>query len=155
MPEQPGVEIESGAAPPPSPAAVARTEQVLGVPLDKAYLAFLKQHNGGVPRQRYFPMGRNTKVVERFLCIAERGAPAPASTYDVSAVWGLIRARLAPKQVPFAVLFPGDFLCFDYQPGPAPRVVWWVHEASTPAEERTTTVAPSFDAFLAMLKSET
>lgn len=63
-----------------------------------------------------------------------------------------IEDRLNEYLLPFAVLFAGDMLCFDYREGSRPAVVVWLHEESaadcTPV---TKPVAANFDEFLSLL----
>lgn len=121
---------------------------------DPAYLAHLRKHHGGVPAKRYFRTARGTAhVVERFLNFA-RDDDAPAAQYRVANTWGLLEERLGTHLVPFADLFAGDFLCFDYARAGRPRVVVWIHEVSGPGEPHTELVARDFDAFLGLLSDE-
>mgnify|MGYP002624264043 CR=1 FL=1 len=54
--------------------------------------------------------------------------------------------------MPFADLFAGDMLCFDFSKPGRPKIVVWLHEKSPPDEPpETEFVAENFDEFLAML----
>lgn len=72
--------------------------------------------------------------------------------YDMSVVITQLDSRLGDdpdevgcKIIPFAYLFSGDFLCFDYRNDPAnPVVVLWDHNESEEFSPRTEFVAASF-----------
>jgi len=146
--------IPGTSAGPLDPQWVEHTQRLVGHAFDPEYLAFMGRQNGGPLRRRYLPVNGNVKVVERFLCLVDPRANPAEAIYDVGAVWSLIGARIGPSRVPFAVLFPGDFLCFDHgRPGP-PSVVWWKHEARPGATSEPIPVAPSFTALLDALRLE-
>ena len=140
---------------PLDPAVVRKAEKMMGRSFPADFLEFLGRHNGGVPRQRYFDLDGNVKVIERFLCLVER---APGNEehrqYHIGAVWSQISDRLNEDLVPFAALFPGDFLCFDFSAGETPAVVWWNHDLSLEDEPHTEPVAPSFADLLGTLRAE-
>jgi|SRR5688572_3383360 len=140
---------------PLDPARVLAVEQRVGHAFDEAFLELLVEQNGGPPLVRELRVEGRAKVLERFLCVVDARENPRDAIYDVGAVWTMLQGRLAPTLVPFAVLFPGDFLCFDHAaPGP-PAVVWWKHEAPAGvAAVPTVPVAPSFTALLAMLRRE-
>lgn len=146
------LEFEPGTiAGPPSTAYVKKKERMLGNPFDPAFLAFLQEHNGGVPKQRLFKVGRNEKVLERFLCLLPDYEDNALGDYDIGVVWSDIEDRLSDFLVPFAAVFAGDFLCFDHEDANPPRVVLWNHDLSEEDEPSTVPVADSFEAFLGML----
>jgi SMI1/KNR4 family protein SUKH-1 len=132
-----------------------KVEERIGRPFDTDFLAFLFEQNGGPPAARLLTVAGKAKVLERFLCLVDPQANPAEAIYDVGAVWAMLKGRLQPTLVPFAVLFPGDFLCFDYAaPGP-PAVVWWKHEAPAGAGPAAPVpVAPDFPGLLAMLQTE-
>jgi hypothetical protein len=140
---------------PLDPGRVLAVEQRLGHAFDEAFLEFLVEQNGGPPRVRLLSVEGRTKVLERFLCLVDPRENPRDAIYDVGEVWSMLQGRLAPTLVPFAVLYPGDFLCFDHAaPGP-PSVVWWKHEAPAGAPAAPTVpVAGSFTALLTMLRPE-
>jgi hypothetical protein len=132
-----------------------KVERMVGHPFDRAYLDFLSDQNGGPPRTRLLTVEGRTKVLERFLCLVEPARNAREAIYDVGAVWSMLKGRLAPPLVPFAILFPGDFLCFDHAAAGPPAVVWWKHEAPAGAPSATPVpVAPSFESLLRMLRRD-
>jgi len=128
------------------------TEDMLNLEFTPEFITFLKNHNGGVPKKRYFRLGKNVKVVEQFLCIfSNYKEDEKFGQFDIGVVWSQIEDRLNEFLIPFAALFPGDFLCFDYENGEAPTVVLWIHDQSGEGEPATKPVADSFEQFLAML----
>jgi hypothetical protein len=64
----------------------------------------------------------------------------------------MILDRLNDYLVPFAELFAGNFLCFDYEGGGRPKVVVWRHEDSRDESPYTEFVAANFDEFLTKLR---
>ena len=82
--------------------------------------------NGGVPEQRYFALGGNEKVVERFLSFVENYKDDPQGSYDIEVVWSHIEDRLDEGVCPFAAVFSGDFLCFDGRVSEEPIIVLWI-----------------------------
>jgi hypothetical protein len=67
--------------------------------------------------------------------------------------------RINDYLIPFAVLFAGDMLCFDYEnvdseTGGRPHVVVWFHEESEEDAPVTQLVADNFDEFLSVLHEE-
>jgi hypothetical protein len=140
---------------PLDPARVLAVERLVGHAFDEAFLEFLVEQNGGPPRLRLLTVEGRVKVLERFLCLVDPRENPRDAIYDIGAVWAMLKDRLAPGLVPCAVLFPGDFLCFDHAaPGP-PSVVWWKHEAPAGAPPAPTVpVAGSFTALLPMLRRD-
>jgi hypothetical protein len=134
-------------------AELRETEDLIGRALPARFVELLRRTNGGVPVQRYFSLGDNVKVVERFLCVVRRCPENEATAeYHVGAAWSQVVDRLM-GQVPFAALFPGDFLCFDYNQGEPLPVVWWNHDKSREDRPHLTPVAPSLAEFLKMLRA--
>jgi hypothetical protein len=74
--------------------------------------------------------------------------------YSVAGTWGTIEDRLGKYLLPFAELFGGDKLCFDYASGDRPRIVVWFHEQWELGNPHTETVAADFDEFLGLLSEE-
>lgn len=138
---------------PLDPGRVVTVEELVGHRFDQGFLELLTEQNGGPPLSRLLTVDGREKVLERFLCLVDPQSESREVIYDIGSVWSMLKGRFGPTLVPFAVLFPGDFLCFDHAaPGP-PAVVWWKHEApaGTPSVP-TVPVAPSFAAFVAMLR---
>lgn len=139
-----------------------RFQKVNGVPLPSSFAKMLLETNGGVPVENTFKMsdGR-VRLIERFLSLIEgRASAAVAGWYDIDVVISQLLGRLTEDPdstvsglVPFATLFAGDLLCFDYRTGPMPKVVVWDHEASEELAPVVTEVATSFDEFIPMLKA--
>ena len=148
----PALEFEPGTvAPPPTGTYVKKKERMLDHTFDPVFLAFLQTHNGCVPKQRLFKVGHEEKILERFLGLLPDYEDNALGAYDIGVVWSDIEDRLNEHLVPFAVVFAGDFLCFDHEEGSPPRVVLWNHELSEEDEPATSPVADSFEALLAML----
>lgn len=130
---------------------VRETEAMIGLNFEYTFLKFLEKNNGGVPKKRYFKLGNNTKVVDCFLCLIEDYQEHPKGDTDIGVVWSQIEDRLNDYLVPFAALFAGDFLCFDYKKEGAPKIVMWDHEKSEEDTPKTYLVAKNFNEFLDML----
>jgi hypothetical protein len=136
-------------------AYVEKLQRMLDLEFDPAWLAFLKDHNGGTPRQRYFKLGRNTKVLEFFFSLVpDYENDERFGQVDVGVVWSQIEDRLDEHLVPFAAVFAGDMLCFNHEEGGPPRVVLWDHERSEEDSPVTLPVADDFASFLSLLFEE-
>jgi len=145
------IAIEAGS----SPGAIADTqlkkvERALSVTFPAGFLEFLRASNGGVPVRKFFLLAGNEKVVERFLSIIADYKTNPLGMYDIEVTWSQIEDRLTAELIPFAALFAGDFLCFDFSVKP-PAVMLWNHDYSSEDSPDLTPVARSFEAFCAML----
>lgn len=138
---------------PLDPKEVEQAERFVGMRFDPDWVAHLALYNGGKPGKRNFDLGDNVKTLTRFLCIVPNfaGDREGHGAFDVRAVRIRIEDRLHDRLVPFAALYPGDYLCFDYAGPGRPRVVLWDHEKSRPGQPHTEPVADSFTAFLQML----
>jgi hypothetical protein len=150
------LEFERGTvAGPFSKAYVQTTQEMVNLQFAPDFLAFLEAHNGGIPKRRYFKMGSNQKVIDRFLSLVPNYSDNPEfGPYDIGVVWTQIEDRLNDSLVPFAALYAGDFLCFDSSGGGKPRVVFWDHERSDEGNPFTKPVADDFQQFLSMLTAE-
>jgi len=119
---------------------------------DRSYIDHLKKHHGGAPAKRYFHSASGTKhVIVRFLNFLKKGSNHPLEQYSVPCIWSMIDDRLGPFLVPFAELFAGDMLCFDFGKGAKPEIVIWFHELSQPNQPHTELVSKCFDDFLRVL----
>lgn len=127
------------------------TEDLMELEFPDEFLRFLDRHNGGVPRARHFRLGKNVKVVERFLALVKRYRTHPLGPFDIGVVWSSIEDRLNEFLMPFAVVYPGDFLCFDFTEHDDPPVVLWVHDRSSEDAPHLVPVADDFRAFLSGL----
>jgi SMI1-KNR4 cell-wall len=156
MPPQTGIEFEPGScAGPLDPTEVSSVERMIGLRFSRSYLEFLSNCNGGSPKSRNFDVPNNTKVIERFLCITKNYRDdARHGPYNVGVVWSQVGDRLNDYLIPFAALFGGDLLCFDYEGRKEPRIVWWDHEKSDELDPHTESVANDFSDFLEMLYSK-
>jgi len=122
--------------------------QAKEIKFDPDYLEHLPRFHGGAPGRRYFKTAKGTgHVITRFLNFLPDENDSTLAQYNVSGTWGLIEDRLGELHVPFAELFGGDMLCFDFRAIP-PQIVVWDHERSTEGNPYTESVAESFAAFL-------
>jgi hypothetical protein len=122
------------------------------IEFDPAYLRHLSRHHGGAPRKRCFKSSEGVEyVIEYFLNFVDYKKDNKLGWYNVGVTWGLIMDRLNDYLIPFAALFAGDFLCFDYEKASRPSVVVWLHEESRQDHPVTEYVAANFDEFLTKL----
>ncbi|MDQ3802174.1 MAG: SMI1/KNR4 family protein [Acidobacteriota bacterium] len=135
---------------------VSETEDMLRLKFEPDYLAFLEKHNGGVPKKQIFPLGDDEKVVERFLSfVPDYEDNEEFGYYDVAVVWSQISDRLNEYLIPFAIVYAGDFLCFDYEGGgEQAKIVLWNHDYSREMKPYTIPVADNFRQFLSMLYAD-
>ncbi|PXX46787.1 SMI1/KNR4 family protein [Undibacterium pigrum] len=132
---------------------VMEVESEIGIKFPLAYIDFMKHANGGKPIKQFFSIGSNEKVIERFLSFVEDYKNDELGLYDIEVVWSQIEDRLEEGVCPFAALFAGDFLCFDFQKGGVPSIVLWNHDAAARGNPCYQHVANSFDEFLTSLKA--
>lgn len=130
---------------------LAAVEDAMGIKFPHSYIDFLHLNNGGEPVQRFFKTGANEKVVERFLSLVEDYRQNQFGLFDIEVVWSQIEDRLDDGIWPLAVVYSGDFLCFDCRGLPSPRVVLWEHQSWGADALEPTVVADSFEQFLEML----
>jgi SMI1-KNR4 cell-wall len=133
---------------------VADTENMTGLDFTPDFLAFLKRYNGGTPKKRFFTLDKDLKVLEFFLCLEPDYSESDFGGTDIGVVWSQIEDRLNDYLVPFASVFAGDFLCFDYEDNDEPKIVLWNHDLSDEGEPVTEPVADSFEEFLSMLTDD-
>ena len=119
---------------------------------DPSYVEHLRSFNGGKPKTNCFiPPDGYERLVERFYNFVEPSKEHPRVTERVDVVWSQVDDRLGSFLIPFAELFAGDMLCFDFSKPGRPRVVIWLHEQSREDAPATEYVAENFDEFLKML----
>jgi hypothetical protein len=134
---------------------VKDTEEMLALDFTPDFLKFLKKHNGGISDKQYFKLDDDVKVVERFLCLCPDYEERPEfGQFDIGVVWSQIEDRLNDYLIPFAAVFTGDFLCFDYENNDPPKIVVWDHDLSEEDEPVTYPVADDFKQFLTMLTDD-
>jgi hypothetical protein len=155
--------VKSGSAlAPPSDALVARFEQVHRVHLPAPFVDLLRTANGGIPVRPCLTASRRERFVERFLCLLDDYKNVDGQN-DMRVVITQLEGRiivdgdaLGTPIIPVAALFGDDFVCLDFRENrDAPTVCIWFHEESTVFHPVTETIAPSFDAFLAMMHDGT
>lgn len=128
--------------------------------LPVAYKRFLLSGHGGYPVQNEFSHGGSLRMVEFFLPILDDPDEEEEGWRDTSVVLTELDGRILDDEdmvgmniIPFAALAGGDFVCFDFRKNPAgPDISVWDHERSEELAPHLEKVAPSFEAFLAMLK---
>lgn len=121
----------------------------------QSYVEHLRTFHGGRPGKRYFWTENGTAhVVVRFLNFLPSSSTNPLAHCSVPCTWSMFDDRLEPHLMPFAELFAGDLLCFDYEKAGEPRVVVWFHELSRPGKPYVEVVANDFDDFLSKLTDE-
>ena len=142
----------------PDSERMADVERKWRVKLPDEFRSLLMEYNGGIPEKREFQSGNRTRMIERFLCIKEKGTYEDYAWYDINVVITQVEERLAsnPHQkgdelIPIAALFAGDLLCLDYRASAIPSVCVWFHEESGEWEPVTEKVADSFSEFMSML----
>ena len=143
----------------PTDALLQEREAAWKVRLPDDYKEFIKNENGLIPSKRYFHVGNNEKVVERFLCVLENSKNNPLGMYDIDVVMSQLDERLFAHEdilgfelIPIAALFGGDFVCLNYaEDSENPRIYIWYHEESYELEPAVEFVANNFTEFLAML----
>ena len=119
---------------------------------DPAYLDHLSRHHGGIPKKRCFRSAAGHEFyIERFLNFVDEKTNKELGWYNVEVTWTQIEDRLNEYLIPFALLFSGNFLCFNHESDGRPTVVVWLHEESSEDEPVTEFVANNFDEFLAKL----
>jgi len=142
--------------PPPNPTEIAAFEEWLrktrsqNIVFGQDYLEFVKANHGGIPvDNRFITSTGKERMIVRFLNFVD--SDHPLSQYSVEGTWGLISDRVGKHLVPFAELFAGDMLCFDFSESRNPQVVVWLHEMSEPQSPVVDYVAPSFEEFIKMV----
>lgn len=144
----------------PSDSCVASFEKYCRTKLPEDFLEFTCYGNGGYPKKGSFKHFNNERLIERFLPLMDDpNADSSNGQYDMAVVETQIGERLTsnPDQIgctliPFAALFAGDFLCFDYRENmKSPVVVLWDHSRSEEFSPFTEPVANSFSELIAAL----
>lgn len=137
----------------PSKDCILSFEKYCRATLPPDFVEFLQYGNGGQPKKSVIPYKNGNLVIERFLPLMdEPDSDELNGQYDMSVVETQIGERLTDdpdligcKIIPFAALFAGDFLCFDYREDEKnPRVVVWDHEQSEEFSPYVELVAASF-----------
>jgi hypothetical protein len=144
------------------PVACKRFEKWLqtGYPnivFDSDYIQHIQSTNGGIPVQNLFMTSRgHERLIERVMHFKDLPAEHPLDADGVEVAHTLVGMSEAfdDQLIPFASLFAGDLLCFDFRnldAGNKPPVVVWLHEESDIDNPATDYVAPSFREFVKML----
>jgi len=114
---------------------------------DEDYLADVIEYNGARPITRCILLPSGEKIsIERFLNYSDlkRISDVALRSFNANVVWSAIEDRLNIYLLPFAALSGGDFLCFDYEAGFPPQIVYWRHDLSEEGSPSIEFVANSF-----------
>lgn len=145
--------------PMPSAELLAERERKWRLVLPTDYKDFIVNYNGGIPNEKSFESNMHGYAIQRFLCILKDVRENPNGCYDISVIESQIGERLTDNEdligvevLPFAELFAGDYVCFDYrQDKNNPCVCVWSHEESGDFEPVTYKAANTFSEFVQML----
>lgn len=119
---------------------------------ERSYIDHIRMFHGAVPRRKYFKTVKGTShAITRFLNFLGRNGNPLLRHYSVQCTWSDINDRLTPRMMPFAELFAGDYLCFEFDGLQRPKVIVWFHERSTEESPYTEVVADTFEQFLELL----
>lgn len=152
------MKLSNGYAYRPDNERMTDVERKWRVKLPDEFRSLLMEYNGGIPEKREFQCGRQARMIERFLCIKEKGTDENYAWYDINVVLTLVDSRIVADPdrlgyeiIPIAELFAGDLLCLDYRESSIPSVCVWFHEESGEWEPVTEKVADTFSEFMTML----
>ena len=70
----------------PDSERMADVERKWRVKLPDEFRSLLMEYNGGIPEKREFQSGNRTRMIERFLCIKEKGTYEDYVWYDINVV---------------------------------------------------------------------
>lgn len=139
--------------------AITSLERLLGFPLPSDYTGFLRRHNGGSPKPDTVPIqdwpegGTEDDVRMLYGCGSDPGE----DTYDLR--WNIecYTGRMPAGLLPIATTSCGDQFCLWLTGVRRGSVVLWDHEAEhrPPTEANLHRVAPTFTAFLELLREPT
>ena len=168
--------VEGSCAGPFSEERQVRMEKRYGIRMDSDFVAMSRLCNGGIPVLRYFDVGERERMIDRFLCLLDApdaSANGHNGMYDVGVIRTMTSDRLRDWLIPFAELFAGDMLCFQYKaeydqesdpdddlddddkiidPLYPPMICVWDHEQSKELRPVLYPVADSFAQFIDLLK---
>ena len=144
----------------PTDALLQEREVAWKVQLPDDYKEFIKNENGLIPSKRYFHVGNNEKVIDRFLAILAISGEKSEEVYDIGVVSTQLEGRIVFDEdyigmqlIPIAALFGGDFVCLNYvEDSENPSICIWYHEESYELEPAVEFVANNFAEFLDMLQ---
>jgi hypothetical protein len=136
-----------------------RTGSHPGLTFDTDYIAHLRKTNGGVPKSPLFvsSSGRERLITRIFhFRNLPDSHPLFANQVEVAYTYAGDSEAFHELLVPFAILFAGDLLCFDFRDvsRTKPQVVIWLHEESETDKPATEYVADSFRDFVKMLYAD-
>lgn len=146
--------------PPPPPTRLERLQTTFENRFPKAYLDFMDRGNGAKLVNNEVASAVRPFVIERFLPIVADPKTDPSGWADVAVVTTQLDARLVSDEnatgidlIPIAAMFAGDFVVLDYRENRTePSVGIWDHEVSDDFAPKVETIAPTFSAFLSMMR---
>lgn len=147
-------------APLPTDLMIEESEKRWHVKLPAAYKNFLKEYNGGIPKENHFSFEGEEYTIVRFLGIIQDKNTDDLGWYDIGVVESEIGERLTSDMdligmevVPIAELAYGDYVCLDLGEGKNfASVCVWFNDESDEFEPVTKKIANDFEAFLEMIK---
>ena len=143
----------------PTDEYILKKEKAWRVKLPVSYENFIKNYNGGMPKESSFICNNHEYAIDRFLCILSDYKTNQLGAYDVGVVLTQIEDRLSDnpdligaKLLPIATLFAGDFVCLDFKKSKEnPCICVWSHEESEEDVQVTYFVSNSFEEFVRIL----
>lgn len=147
--------------PSPTQEMLTSFDEFYHLKLPEDYKKFIVNYNGVVPESNVFNHENRDRIIERFLpWLFDPKEYGDIGWMDINVVISQIDTRLVDDEdlvgvnvIPFAVLFGGDFLCFDFRKNiNSPSVVIWNHETSEELEPDLMYVCQDFQTLLGMLE---
>ncbi|MFE4351776.1 SMI1/KNR4 family protein [Peribacillus butanolivorans] len=137
-----------------------RKEKFWRVKLPKDFVDFMKENNGGRPKDGAFKCNNHEYAIDRFLCLLKTPRDNTLGMYDMDVTLTQLEDRLTDNEdligadiLPIAVLFAGDFVCLDFREDREnPKVVVWNHEESAELEPITYFIANTFSEFISKVE---
>lgn len=123
------------------------------VRFETQYKSILAGSNGGKPLRCCFKTRSGRERLIEYFCHVMRDPPDDGlrDAHDLCWIWHATYPRIGDHLVPFAELFAGDMLCFDYEKPGRPRIVVWDHEESEDEKPVIEVVANDLDEFAKMV----
>ena len=144
--------LEQYVSNPPSEGLIASVEEELVFRLPESYVEMMKNHNGGVPNNRYFPIGATDSGVEEYIelkGILGIGREKPNSLCGSAGSWALIEQGGYPE---FGVVLSecasqSGVVMLDYRSAGNDAEPEVVH-VDKDNQYKVTTLAPNFETFV-------
>ena len=130
-------------------------ETFFKIKFPKSYIDFIKNYNGGKPKDLLINVDGEEKLVDRILCMMDDPTKNLIyGHYDLAVVVGQIEDRLTDNEdligielVPIISMFGGDFICLDFRNKGEPSIVLWDHNESDELSPETILVDSSSNDF--------